>query len=251
MLEAMGPRVKQVFKSACVDPSLIATENEMEFLTRIVGYGFKVFFLGVERDSAEMAEKIGVKLLGKPRSQEQLDWERRAIKKMIQTDLPALSFCLSGDERFRVVLSAIVTPFETEESLLGLLRTLKNFENMENKYVEVEITLQSLFPLPGTKLRKDLIRQGLVLDPENFLDFGIAFCNWNPSLGKAAQFIDELALYRSIIFQTIKQPLVGPPRGEQTRIGRFIEMAEEVFSGRVLPFSAEEKLSLWNCGFHL
>ncbi|MFH1229549.1 MAG: hypothetical protein V1678_03945 [Candidatus Aenigmatarchaeota archaeon] len=95
------------------------------------------FFIGRETCTEEISNKLGRKLMGKLRTQEDLDTEARVIDRFLY-DFPKAN---SG-------VSYIITPWETEKSANALVKEWKYIEERH----ETDIMKGPLIPFYGTEL---------------------------------------------------------------------------------------------------
>lgn len=183
---------KSVFLDAAslVDASLLPYIHDF-----IAAHGVQRFAFGRDTVTAYTANKIGRRLRGRVRTQEELDDEKRAVFSLIEY-LEELS---AGTRTvgFEVALSYVLSPFETKESALALVAELEEFfqKKLELQAADrvvpfnIEIRCGVLSPFPGTKVRRDYLDH--IVDPENYELCSISANAWKDSLGRGVRLIDD------------------------------------------------------------
>lgn len=236
-----------------LDPSILTSEKGLDLFYEIIKNSFFGFFFGVERVPDEVARKIGARLKRKTRSPQQIAAEKQRLRILISEQLPEIKSHIVRQTGldgfyFNVSIASIVTPFETKQTALALAEEMLGFYGLRGDAVRVNIKLFPLAPYPGTAVRKRLVGEGLVADPENFHTFGNNFCNWTPSLGLGRRLIDEFALYLTHNEVLIKEALVRP-NGRSLALD-FQELVEKVFAGTLPERDEKARQDLLAVGFN-
>ncbi len=243
-------------KSISLDPSIVSTPDGMSLFYKILGLGFISFFFGMERVDAPIANRLGVRLNGRNKSQAQLDAESASLKRVITEILPSYKHKVLvptfGDNakhlRLTVMMSYILTPFETRETALSNAEEINKFKRLSNDDVVVDVRVSALAPYPGTAIRRQLLYQDLVVTPQDFSTFGSQFCNWDHRLGAPVALLEQLARLRSINCEIRHASpfYVKDEPFDQT----FRRLADAVFSGQVGIMDQQAKNALYARWLH-
>jgi len=201
-------------KSLFIDPSLIMEYGDrlLEFMVR---HRVSELFTGREVVAAEVAERAGVRYQGKVKDQRRLDAELEGLKRLVAAlkGLPPPT-----EAPWSVLVSYIVTPFETRESAEAVISEMASFEAASDERVEVIPQFSFLCPYPGTRLRERYIER--IEEPGNYLNYSCMTNVWDYELGRGVHLIDALRWHAK--FQLYSPQVVFRSMREQV---------ERVFSG--------------------
>jgi len=222
-----GLRAKKLdpTKSLFVDPSLIASYGE-ELLAFMEEHRVSELFTGREVVTAEVAEKIGVRYQGKLKGAERIAQEKLGLERLIHAlkERPG-----PGGQVWSVLISYILTPFETGESALATIEEMAAFQAMSGPNVEVICQFTLLCPYPGTKLRARMVEA--IEGPDNYLNYSCMSNVWKYELGRAVHFLDAVRFHAK--FQLYSPQVIYRSMKEQ---------AERVFGGpEPAPLPLKEK----------
>lgn len=214
LLGAVGNPTKSLF----IDPSLIMEHGEglLEFMAR---HRVSELFTGREVVAEAVAEQAGVRHQGRIKRQEQLDAEAEALRGLI-AGLGRLA--PPAGSPWSVLVSYIITPFETRETATALIREMAALQAATDERVEVIPQFSFLCPYPGTRLRERFI--AAIEEPGNYLNYSCMTNVWSYSLGRGAHLIDALRFHA-------KFQLYSP----QTVYRSMLEQVERVFAGAAPP----------------
>jgi len=201
-------------KSLFIDPSLIAGYGDglLDFMAK---HRVTELFTGREVVAGAVAERAGVRLQGRLKGQAQLDAERQGLDRLV-AGLKRLA--PPGGGRWSVLISYIITPFETRESACALIREMATFQAATDDRVEVIPQFSFLCPYPGTRLRQREV--GAIEEPGNYLNYSCMTNVWSYSLGRAVHLIDALRFHAK--FQLYSPQLI---------FSSMLEQVARVFSG--------------------
>ena len=186
-----GNDATRTIKSSLIDPSLVVDPKQSEELMMfLLRHLFLTCFFGRECITGEVASKIGAKLRGKPKSQEQLDKEREGLRDFISFISQFLEGIIKYETlRGSVCISYIFTPFETEQSVVDTIKEMEMFHKMSSTQLTVDPIFTVLSPYPGTRIRAKYIDH--IVDPEDFVKLGVRSNVWSYDLGASVVFLDE------------------------------------------------------------
>lgn len=157
IMDKTHPSLKNIY----LNPALLVDDNYrgklVEFFQKHQVYSF---FAGRDAVSEEIASVIGSRNIGVPKNQAQLDAERDAMVEFIRN----LQAAPLSRPPF-LVLSYIISPFETLQTVRALLDEMLLFESMTGSGFHINVGLFPLMPYPGTRFRN---RLGKYIDPEEF-----------------------------------------------------------------------------------
>ncbi len=158
-----------LYMSPYLNPILLldADHQDKIFGTFFPGPGHR-FFVGRDTAVAGIAAKIGSNDNRRPKSQRQLDEEHMALEEFIYQIKGSHK---RGDTRIRtdIVISYIVTPFETMDSFMAMTDDVSHLLEMNDEGVRISVVLSPLMPFPGTPLRRKY-RNSIDLGAYNFSD---------------------------------------------------------------------------------
>jgi hypothetical protein len=217
-------------KAIYLDPGSLVGPDGIWLTDALLAHGTFCFNLGRDRHDEMVAEKIGKKHHGQPKTQAQLDAEKQALLTFVQK--------LKGWKRqhswhripLTVSLFYIITPFETRESLKGLFQEMKQFAALSTPAVEVATTFFPLTAYPGTELRSRYWEY--LVRPDDLAFFSSGNNMWSDRLGPASAFLDY-----------ITQPHrdLANLRGTPSFYDRLMDLADDAFDGRIKPTPDEKK----------
>lgn len=184
-------RVKGIkpYVQCYIDPSLLVDEKYFKELIRIFReYLFDGYFIGMDCVDQDVAGNMGRNLEARPRTQQEFDAEQEAVKRFISE---LKSFYLSGRRNGlkEVILSYIVTPFDTYDTTLKTINQAEQFGARSNGYVKVDGRIGTLIPYPGTALRKEHAHH--IKDPEDFNTHNDMRNPWSLNIGPQAKFLED------------------------------------------------------------
>lgn len=132
--------IKPMLRGCFLDPSDLSFnyKNIVKMLNEYEINEETTFFIGRETCEEEISEKLGRKYIGKIRKQKELDKEKVALDKF-----------LDDFKECKMIISYILTPWETEESTSTLL---EEWELLNSSNVEFRIN--PLTPFFGTRIRR-------------------------------------------------------------------------------------------------
>lgn len=174
-------------KEAFIDPSLLV---DADYQNKLIDFfdihSFWSFFIGREVVSEHNSRLIGSNYRGKAKNQVQLDSEREALKQFIAA-LKRLS------PPHRLVLSYILTPFETTDSASAIADEIEMFQKLGDDKVSLLFYPFPLMPYPGTKLRRKLLDK--IADPEDYAKLDMVLNPWKKGIGRSHTFFDYVELF--------------------------------------------------------
>jgi hypothetical protein len=162
------------YKFGFIDPSLLLDPGGTELALRLFKLGFISFFIGRDVVTEEDARIIGAKYRGTVKSQQQLDAEKKAIKRFIAN----LSRELTRERKtrsyplipFRITFSYIVSPFATPESEVAEDQDQRDLYGLSDDNVKIAPFQRLILkPYPGTEVRRKFINY--VASPGRFDTF--------------------------------------------------------------------------------
>jgi hypothetical protein len=214
ILGGLPGRGQGLTKSLFIDPSLILEYGD-RLLAFMADQRVTELFTGREVVAEDVAERAGVRFRGQLKRQARLDTERDGLDRLVK-ELKRLA--PPADGPWSVLISYIVTPFETRETAEALVREMASFQAASNERVQVIAQFSFLCPYPGTKLRE---RQLAAIDePGNYLNYSCMTNVWSYDLGRAVHLIDALKFHA-------KFQLYGPEVIHKS----MLEQVARVFSG--------------------
>jgi hypothetical protein len=183
-MDGVSPSLKSIY----LNPALLVDNDYRSQLVRFFEkHHVYSFFMGRDAVTGEVAQIIGSRKGGSTKDQFQLDRERDALAAFIKE---MKSVRLSRPPY--LVLSYIITPFETKETLRALMDELMLFESMVGPNFIISVGLFPLMPYPGTRLRR---RIASLIDPEEF-DFHRTVDGtvlpWKRGIGRGTQLMAEM-----------------------------------------------------------
>jgi len=174
-------------KEIFIDPSLLVDANYQKKLIDFFDlHSFWSFFIGREVVSEHSSRLIGSNYRGKAKDQFQLDSEREALKQFVAA-LKRLS------PPHRLVLSYILTPFETADSASAVADEIEAFQKLIDDKVNILFYPFPLMPYPGTKLRRKLLDK--IADPEDYAKLDMVLNPWKKEIGRSHTFFDYVELF--------------------------------------------------------
>jgi hypothetical protein len=185
--------------------------------------------IGRNISAREEKEEEKEKKVVRPRTQEELDAEKEAIKMLINR-------LQSPEFRFRyypINISYIFTPFDTKDEIRQKIDEMEEFQNMSTSKVDVKVQVTALAPYPGTQIRAEHIDK--ILRPEEYQMLCQGSNVWT-YFSPASYFLDE-----ALRIPYEEGCLDGSGRYQPRLFARLREALEDVFSGRVVERPYEER----------
>ena len=165
-----------------------------------------------------------------------MDAEKIALEKFIgvlkfwrsSKEYPPVQFPSS------IKLSYIVSPFETEESMVALLDEAEWLCGLSDERVMVNVDVRPLMPFPGTPIRKDHV--DFLVDPERLNLVNPHSNPWSERLGLPAALIDSMLSPAFILASDILA------RVDSTAGLRILRsLVADVFAGKIVPVKDADK----------
>ncbi|MBI4454197.1 hypothetical protein HY636_06135 [Candidatus Woesearchaeota archaeon] len=188
-----------------LDPSLLVDEKYFKELINIFkDYLFISYFIGMDCVNQEVAGMMGRNLQGRFRTQQEFDAEQEAVKRFISE---LKSFNLLGGRHFsqEMILSYIVTPFDSYDTTLRTINQAEQFRARSNGYVKVDARIGTLMPYPGTALRKEYAHH--IKDPEDFNTHNDQRNPWSLDMGPQAKFLEYGGLFSRRDYKLMREYL--------------------------------------------
>lgn len=156
--------------STYLDSSLIG-RNRDEVFSMIKEFLLPAFFIGREVTTEASARAIGRNFLGKPRTQEMLDNEKKYISELIEY-IRTIDFGVKAG----VKISYMLSPFDSLDAIIAVFDEILEFKRKAPEEVDVGAQINLIEPFPGTEIRKKYI--DFVEKPNDFMGGGAY--RWDP-----------------------------------------------------------------------
>ncbi len=187
-------------KFAYIDPATLA-HDFLESLNTISFGTIWSFNAGRDAVTEKQARAIGTRYKGKYKDQRMLDAEKKALIEFIDA-MKMLKKLYPEEPPFGLMLSYIVTPFETRQSAMAMYEEMREFLALADKSIVFRFAVHALRPYPGTTLRN---KYSSVIDMEEFnfrLDLGDRISPWKKGAAPALAFHRAVTMIPPVNDQT-------------------------------------------------
>lgn len=154
---AAADRMKPTDKKVFLSPGQLVDREYMEgdLLRALVRYRVQTIFMGRDVVTEEIAGKIGRRYRGMVKTQERLDDELTAFKDFVGR-MGDMTVEAAWPVPTRIILSYIMTPFETRESVAALMEETEELARLISRRMKISSIAPPLMPYPGSKLRRQM-----------------------------------------------------------------------------------------------
>jgi hypothetical protein len=188
LIEEVEAETRRILpKTVCLDPAALTGEWRGLFDPFLIEHQFVGYFLGRETSSLASFRRMGIRTLGRIKTEDECLQEGRGIRDFIDF---LRSNHRKGARPYSVQISYILDPFAGADETLAQIAEMHTFERLTDDKVRVTTQFSTLTPFPGNALRPRVLAH--LRDPDDFSALRSGENMWRPDAGPTARVIDAV-----------------------------------------------------------